>query len=268
MTSRRRTSRQRLKSEAADIRVIKSKFSNLDIEGKNRFKEFYSDFLSQRQIRITALEEDIENQERLIRNHFQKLLIQLPIHVQNLTIGQILEEGGDIDFSGTIGHEIGSLKIPKSLVLSKELGDGDKSLQIFQEVQKSVRKKVPKTVAKMLPPQSSRVLRSTARLMTGTQGRTIQRIKDKSESGSSGFSTDSEKTPRNNQPNCTMDVINAKTPTVELTLMPLKKAPRRPKPNEDIIICSKSGTPLVIDESWLKKQVRQCANKENATKSE
>lgn len=264
----------------------------MDPMAKSKLENILLEFFVQQRQRIQELEDGYVVKEKHIRDYFRNLTAQIPADIMQMKMGDFIVAGGSLHvvdegyaiqiFSPDRSVEDAdekeySFTAPSPVPLNKKgqvfhdislmSNSGKKSYRTSKRPHSTAKKNVTKLASKpsqqllnssiahncsLSSTASARVLRSTARkpkkpklgqeLKNVTSPRPVEEIPKRSTLVQGAISN-----------NCDDVFSSAKTPGGSKMFT---KPARKPLKSEDVIIVSKSGTPLLVDEEWLKKRFR------------
>jgi len=265
------------------VEELSKLINGLDEELRSKVKLMFEDFLEIRKQNREEYENDEKKQEAKIKQLYKKRQFELPSDVQQLKVGDILNAGGSIDIANG-GY---TFEIPRHLVK----GDFQHFAMPAHIVALSAKKNRPgiptpcgstqksnKRGAGILSPLNTSVKRKTARLASKPSQHALNFSQPLNTSSKAGrvlrstvrkttvsISHVKKQTPPEENAEEAMDidgnvenVATAALPKAATHATPKnllqKKQARKPTETEDVKIISANGTPLLIDNEWIKKR--------------
>ncbi len=252
------------------------------------------DFEAHQSDRQSDLDDKHKRYVNAIEKRFKSCLMQCPDSIQNTTISDIIKNGGNIvinqDKSGL------RIEISKSLFANKDKMTANKSRQVFNDMSAAIncisskKKDLLESTNKAMvfnlplngstlnksPKMGTRLLRSAVKLNAnynnnnfskpiGSQNRVLRTVeKTRREEVVINDNSIVEETKTSTIVTTTLDSELFKSPFMKSSSMPfLTKPPRKPDSNEDIIVISTSGTPLLVDQKEIKQIIFKSDDKKH-----
>ena len=274
------------KNENINIVEELSKLINeMDDELRSKVQLKFQDFLEIRKQNREEYENDEKKQEAKIKQTYRKRLFEFPSDVQSLKIGDILKAGGSLNVAdggyifsiprNLVKGDFQTFAMPAHLVAlsAKKNRPGISNTPLLGTAQK---RQSNKRCAAGMSPLNVSSKRKTARLAskpsqhalnfsqtanTSLTGRTLRSTSRKPTFSVSHVKKQEIVEAMDIDENVENVATALKKPdTATPKSLVHRKQPRKPSDTEDVQIISASGTPLLIDNDWIKKRFNITAN--------